>query len=376
LAVEEKDMRRAAASLALIAGIAGFAQAAAVGNIVYTSKVTDAVMYYNNGTVSTLVSGFGAANDIRLSEILRAPTGEYYVGNGPFPVNVNDNKSAIFRIDNVFAAAPVVTTVKQGFDMANPSGMAWHSATRNVVYANNAQSEYGNDSQVHRGVRAVQADTGTDVNSFKQIVPTSYPAVYTTNDVTKNPYGGANDYYLTCINGGNADFSSSDASWSSLWSYSIDPGTMLGTPSLLVNLGDTSVTGLSAPVTFARSSTIKTSTREMFITNAALSIQNQSLNGILKVNLNPDGSFNSVSLLFQDMTNAPRPDAVEYNPFTDKVVFSDEVTGNIYQINPDGSGFELVTTNAGARGFYFVPAPGSLALVGLAGLAAARRRRA
>ncbi|GMV24654.1 MAG: hypothetical protein AMXMBFR58_06850 [Phycisphaerae bacterium] len=355
------------------AGTASVAQAAAVGNIVFTSKTNDAVMYYNNGAVSTLVSF--ADPDVRLAEILRAPTGEYYVGSGPFPVDTANNKSAVYRIDNVFAAVPVVSTVKQGFDMANPSGMAWHSASRNIVYANNAQSEYGNDSQVHRGVRAVNADSGVDVNSYQQTVPPSYPAVYTTNDVTRNPYAGANDYYLTCINGGNNDFSSSDAPWSTLWHYSVDPGTMVGTPSLMVNLGDTSATGLSAPVTFARSSTIKESTREMFITNAALTIQNQSLNGILKVTLNPDGSFGGISLVFQDLIAANRPDAIEYNPYTDKVVFSDETTGNIYQINPDGSGFELVTSGVGARGFYFVPAPGSLALVGLAGLAAARRRR-
>ncbi|MCC6429007.1 MAG: hypothetical protein IT435_19580 [Phycisphaerales bacterium] len=370
-------MCNALTCLALVAGAASIANAAAVGNIVFTSKNTDAVMYYNNGVVSTLVSGFGSADDIRLSEILRAPSGEYYVGNGPFPINPNGvNTSAVFRIDNVFAAVPAVNTVKSGFDMANVSGMAWHNSTRNVVYANNAQSEYGNDSQVHRGVRAVHGDTGVDVNSFQQTVPNSYPAVYTTNDVTANPYASANDYYLTCINGGNADFSSSDASWSSLWHYNVNPGDMTGTPSLMVNLGDTSATGLSAPVTFARSTTLKTSTNEMFITNAALSIQNQSLNGILRVKLNNDGTFNSISLLFQDMVNCPRPDAIEYNPFTDKIVFSDEVTDAIYQINPDGTGFELVAANTGARGFYFVPAPGAAALAGLAGLAAARRRRA
>ncbi len=369
-------MRRDLVFLALLAGAANVASAAAVGNIVYTSKVTDSVMYYNNGAVSTLVSGFGSAADIRLAEILRAPTGEYYVDNGPFPVNVNNNKSAMFRIDNVFAAVPTVTTVKQGFDMANPSGMAWHGSTRNVLYVNNAQSEYGNDSQVHRGVRAVHADTGLDVNSYAQGAPTTWPSVYTANDITKNPYAGGNDYYLTCINGGNADFSSSDSPWSSLWYYNVNAGDMTGTPTLMANLGDTSFTHLSAPVTFARSTTIKASTREMFITNAALTIQNQSLNGILKVQLNPDGSFGSISLVFQDLVNANRPDAIEYNPYTDKVVFSDETSGNIYQINPDGSGFELVTSNAGARGFYFVPAPASMALVGVAGLAAMRRRRA
>lgn len=365
------NKRNAIAVLAL-AGLAGAANAAAVGNIVFTSKVNDAVMYYNNGAVSTLVSF--ADPDVRLAEILRAPTGEYYVDSGPFPVDTGNNKSAVYRIDNVFAAVPVVSTVKQGYDMANPEGMAWHSGTRNIIYANNAQSEYGNDTAVFRGIRAVHGDTGVDVASYQQTF-ISAPTVRTATDVTKNPYGGANDYYLTSVNGGNFDFSTPDASWSSLWHYNVNPGDMTGTPSLMVNLGDTSATGLAKPLTFVRHSTIKQASNQMFIVNAALDIQDQSMNGIYAIKLNPDGTFGGISMIFQDLVNALRPDNIEYNPYTDKVVFSDEPTGAIYQINPDGSGFELVTANVGARGFYFVPAPGSLALVGLAGLAAARRRR-
>ncbi|MCG3124122.1 MAG: hypothetical protein GIKADHBN_02564 [Phycisphaerales bacterium] len=363
--------KRLIAILAL-SGASSIASAAAVGNIVFTSKTNDAVMYYNNGVVSTLVSF--ADPDVRLAEILRAPTGEYYVDSGPFPVNTGNNKSALYRIDNVFAAVPTVTTVKQGYDMANPSGMVWHAGSRDIVYANNAQSEYGDDTAVYRGIRAVNVDSGTDVGSYQQVFVTA-PTVRTANDVLKNPYAGNDDYYVVAINGGNHDFSSADASWSSLWHYNIDSGTLAGTPSLMVNLGDTSATGLAKPLTFVRHASIKESTREMFVVNAALDIQDQSMNGIFKITLNPDGTFGGISMLFQDMTNAPRPDNIEYNPYTDKVVFSDETTGAIYQINPDGTGFELVVANVGSRGFYFVPAPGSLALVGLAGLAAARRRR-
>ena len=363
--------KRLVAILAL-AGLSTVANAAAVGNIVFTSKTNDAVMYYNNGVTSTLVSF--ADPDVRLGEILRAPSGEYYVDSGPFPVDTGNNKSAVYKIDNVFAAVPVVSTVKQGYDMANPSGMAWYNGHRTIMYANNAQSEYGDDSAVYRGVRAVNADSGADVGSYQQVfVPA--PTVRTANDILRNPYATNDDFYLVAINGGNHDFSSADASWSALWHYTVNPGDLSGTPSLMVNLGDTSATGLAKPLTFVRHATIKESSREMFIVNAALDIQDQSMNGIFKINLNADGTFGGISMIFQDNFNALRPDNIEYNPYTDKVVFSDEPSGAIYQINPDGSGFELVVGGVGCRGFYFVPAPGSLALLGLGGLAAARRRR-
>ncbi|MCC6429006.1 MAG: hypothetical protein IT435_19575 [Phycisphaerales bacterium] len=364
--------KRTLTALIALAGIASGANAAAVGNIVFTSKTNDAVMYYNNGVTSTLVSF--ADPDVRLAEVFRAPTGDWYVDSGPFPVDTSNNKSALYKIDNVFAAVPVVSTVKQGFDMANPEGMVWYNGQNNILYANNAQSEYGNDSAVHRGVRSVNVTSGVDVNSYQQTF-ISTPTVRTANDILQNPYGGNDDFYLVAINGGNVDFSSADAAWSTLWHYSVDSGTKAGTPSLMVNLGDTSATGLAKPLTFVRHATIKTASNEMFVVNAALDIQDQSMNGIFKITLNPDGTFGGISMIFQDLVNALRPDNVEYNPFTDKVVFSDEPTGAIYQINPDGSGFELVVAGVGSRGFYFVPAPGAAALVGLAGLAALRRRR-
>lgn len=358
------------AAIAAVSGsVAAVASGAGVGNIIFTATSDDTIKYYDNGVITSLVSF--SDPDVRLAEIFQGPEGQYYVSSGPFPVNTSNNKSAIYRVDNIFSS-PSVSTLKSGYDMANPSGMAWNSATRNIVYANNPQSQYGNDTQVYRGIRSVNADTGTDVGSYQQTA-SSFPTLRTANDVTQNPYGSANDYYVTCLNGGNADFSGPDAAWSSIWKFAYDTGTLAGTPSLLVNLGDTSATGLANSLTFVRTSTIKVSTNEMYVVNAPVAVG--ATNGIYKINLDSFGNFAGISLLFQDNVNAPRPDAIEYNPFTDKIVFSDETTGNVYQINPDGSGFETLATGVFARGFTFIPAPGALAVAGLAGLVAARRRR-
>ncbi|HLO40580.1 MAG TPA: PEP-CTERM sorting domain-containing protein [Phycisphaerales bacterium] len=362
-------MSKSMIAVLAVAGFAASAQASAVGNIVFTSKTNDAVMYYNNGTVSTLVSF--ADPDVRLAEIFQAPTGDYYVSSGPFPVDTGNNKSAIYKIDNVFAALPTVSVLGQNYPMANPTGMAWHSSG-NILYTNNPQSEY-NPVNPYHGVRALNSVTSADVGSYQQIpnVDPTRPTLRTANDITKNPYGGANDYYVTGINGGDLT-PGPDGESSTIWKFNVD-GSMVGTPSLLVNFADTGATGLASALTFVRTATIKASANTMFVTNAPVAVG--ATNGIYKVNLDANGNFAGVSLLFQDNVLAPRPDAIEYNPFTDKVVFSDETTGNIYQINTDGTGFELVASGVGARGFHFVPAPGSLALVGLAGLAASRRRR-
>ncbi|MBL8964027.1 MAG: PEP-CTERM sorting domain-containing protein [Phycisphaeraceae bacterium] len=366
-------MNKRLIALVALAGASTVAMANPAGYIVFTSKTNDAVMYYSqdSGSVSTLVSF--ADPDVRLAEILRAPTGDYYVSSGPFPVDTANNKSAIYRIDNVFAALPTVTTLSQDYPLANPTGIAWHGPSGGIAYTNNAQSEY-NPVNPYRGVRVINATTAVDVGSYQQIAntDTTRPTLRTADDITKNPWGGANDYYVTGINGGDLT-PGPDGEASTIWKMSFD-GALVGTPSLLVNFADTASTGLANSLHFIRTATIKQSANEMFVVNAPVAVG--ATNGIYKIMLDANGDFAGVSLLFQDNVNAPRPDAIEYNPFTDKVVFSDETTGNIYQINPDGTGFETVATGVGARGFYFVPAPGSLALVGLAGLAASRRRRA
>lgn len=354
-------MKKIAALLAVV-GLAQAANAAAVGNIVFTSTVSDSIQYYNNGVVSTLFAY--ADPDVRLSDIQRGASGEFYVGSGPYPPNLTTNKSAIYRVDNLFGAA-TSSTLSSDFPLANPSGMVYNNATRRLLVVNNAQSEYNPVNPI-RGVLAVNVDTAVVQTSYQQVAPgAASPEWYTANEIINNPYAGNNNYYVTCMNGGDA-IGGPDGQSGVIWKFAVDPITQVGTKTLLLNYGDTGMTGLSSVVRDPRSLTLKESTGEMFIANAD--------GGVYKILLDGAGNYISTSLLLA--TPGQKPDHIGYNPYTDKVVFSEELTQSIFQMNTDGTGLETVTTNAGARGFYFIPAPGVSALLGLAGLAAARRRRA
>lgn len=364
-------------ALLAVAGAASVASASAVGNIVFTSKINDAVMYYDNGTVSTLASF--SDPDVRLGDILRGPEGQFFVSSGPFPVDLNNNKSAVYKIDNLWSS-PSISTLSSNYPLANPSGLAYHAASRTLLTVNNAQSQYNPVNPI-RGVLNVNIDSGSTSTGYNQPSFQTPPVVWrTADDLVANPYTGTgNDYYAICLNGGDTNYGPADNEASTIWKYSVNPNTLVGTPSLLVNFADTGVTGLSTVLNFVRSATIKESTREMFLANGPVIGNGNGGNGIYRMVLDANGNFQSVSLLVDTLTAIgpnSRPDKIRYNSYTNKVVFSDESNDSIYQVNPDGTGLELVTANAGARGFYFIPTPGAAAILGLAGLAAARRRRA
>ena len=361
-------------NLAVLAGLAiaslagSVASASPVGNIIFATG-DGKLKYYDNGTISTLVDTAQfpySGTDLRLGSITQGPSGEYYVGNGPFPVDINNNKSTIFRVDNIFGASSV-STLATNYPLANPGGMLYNANSNNLVVVNNPQSSY-NDANPTRGVVAVNISNGAQTVSYNQPPFTTPPTVWrTASDIEHNPFiSGGNDYYVACINGGDADYSPFDTEASTMWKFHFDPGTLQGTATLLVNFVDTGVTGLAGKLSFVRSLSLKESTREMFIADA--------LQGIFKMQLDSSGNLVPGSLVLLN-NSTPRAGGVKWNPYTDKVVFTDENTGNIYQMNTDGSAFETVASGIDAGGVYFVPAPGALALMGFGAMAAGRRRR-
>lgn len=100
---------------------------------------------------------------------------------------------------------------------------------------------------------------------------------------------------------------------------------------------------------------------------------------VYRIDLDGSGNFAGISTIASGLAN---PEAIEYNPFTGKLVISEEankVVANqkISQINPDGTGYQVLVGQTHARGFTFVvPTPGTAGLAGIAGLIALRRRRA
>lgn len=348
-----------------LAGLAAGSSSAAVGNIIYTTG-NMGIKYYNNGAISTLYSIPGSASE-GLGGIDRGPNGEFYVTAGQYPVDLGNNKSAIYRVDNLFGAASH-SVVKQGFPLANPTTLKYNFNNNKLVTINNPQSDY-NPANPVRGILSVDAVTGATVTSFNQNNLAVPPQPFTANDIVNSPYA-ANQYFVACNNGGDSDFSFPDSSASTLWKFDYNPVTEISTPTLLVNFADTLATGLASKLSLVRTVEVKASTNEVFFVDA--------LTGVYKAKLDGSGNWinGSVQLLVAQGAQFPRLGGAKWNPYTDKLVFTDEATKGFYQMNTDGTGLEtLAGPGEDVFGVYFVPAPSSMALVGLAGLAAARRRR-
>ncbi len=357
-------VRGALVALAITAGLAPFA-GAGVGQIVYTTANMQ-IKYCNNGAISTLYTIPGSASE-GLGGIDRGPSGEFYVTAGQFPVDLGNNKSAIYRVDNLFGAASH-STVKQGFPLANPTTLKYNTANGKLVTVNNGQSEYNPVNPV-RGLLSVDAATGATATAFNQDPFDALPQPITANDIINSPYA-SNQYYVACVNGGDNDYSFPDSPASTIWKFNYDTGTEAASPSLLVNFADTAATGLGSKLTLVRTVDIKPSTGEVFFVDGRT--------GIYKAQLDGSGNWinGSVQMLLPVSASFPRLGGAKWNPYTDKLVFTDENTAGFYQMNTDGSGLEtLAGPGENVFGVYFVPAPGALGMAGLAGLLIARRRR-
>ncbi|MCC6429008.1 MAG: hypothetical protein IT435_19585 [Phycisphaerales bacterium] len=354
-----------AAGVAVIAAMAGSA-GAAVGNIVYTTG-NMGIKYYNNGAISTLYNIPASASE-GLGGIDRGPNGEFYVTAGQYPVDLNNNKSAIYRVDNLFTV-PSHSVVKQGFPLANPTTLKYNFNNNKLLTVQSPQSEYNPVNPV-RGLVSVDAVTGNVVTSFNQNNSNPPPQPFTANDIVNSPYA-ANQYLVACNNGGDSDFSFPDSSASTLWKFDYDTGTEISTPTLLVNFADLVATGLGSKLSFVRTVDIKPSTNEVFFVDAKT--------GVYKAQLDGSGNWinGSVQLLLaQDNTDFVHLGGAKWNPYTDKLVFTVESSKAFYQMNTDGSGLELLAgPGEDVFGVYFIPSPGAAGLAGLAGLMITRRRR-
>ncbi|MEO0631508.1 MAG: PEP-CTERM sorting domain-containing protein, partial [Planctomycetota bacterium] len=112
-------------------------------------------------------------------------------------------------------------------------------------------------------------------------------------------------------------------------------------------------------------------------------LENNSFN-IWEVALDANGDFDSLNVLFDGSAIARSSrslgSGIIYNPFTDKLNYI-EFTGvagvqDIVEINLDGTGRTILASGLSQiNSLVAIPAPASVALLGLGGLAAIRRRR-
>lgn len=361
-------MKKTVALLTVIA-LAGTASAANIGDIIYTDNTHNdiALVPGLGGAVTTLIDFPGAGGSLgnRAAGIVQVGN-KWYVANGPFPVS-NPSDSAILEISDLLGS-PVVSTWVGNDPVQNPTDIEYDAASDSLVWIQNPAGPVAQGKK--DGIFARRFSGGAVVESFTEPPTTDPTARYEAGTyMTRNPIGGG--YYNVALNGGalagGPNPAGDNVSPSTLWKTTVDPVTLAASLSLVFDFGT-----LNPDLVQVRGITAIPGVAALFVT--------EWLEGkIYRIDLDGSGGFVGITAIASGLAN---PEAIEYNPFTGKLVFSEEankVVANqkISQINPDGSGYQVLVAETHARGFTFVvPTPGAAGLMSLAGLVALRRRRA
>ncbi len=377
--------------VALVA-FAGTANAQNFGDIIFTDQNTDTI-YSASGfgpSVPTALFSRGVpADESRLADIVFVGD-SLYVADGGQPAGTLPipSPSLIFRVDDLFGT-PSATTIADNDRVQNPIGMTYDSARNRLTVVNNPSLSGGQQVSGLIGVD-LAGPFPTNPTFMFEDVPLNDPrphfeeGTYIINDPT-----GVGDFIAIGVNGGayRGGAATLDRA-STMYRFNVDnPGDFGTTDELMIDFSASFIApefGFDPDVNLTNVRGITNIGNDLYVTNlSARDDANTPLDydGIYRVALDPNtGAPLSLDLVFD--LGLMSPEVIEYNPFTGKLVFADvdfDDNGNIgilAQINPDGTGFEILASGVHVRGLEFVPAPSTLALLGLGGLAAARRRRA
>ncbi|MCB9845727.1 MAG: hypothetical protein H6811_07055 [Phycisphaeraceae bacterium] len=292
--------------------------------------------------------------------------GRWYMDNSPFPPT-NPNEAGIIQIDNLFGV-PSASFLAQGDSRFTESSLRYDAALGHLVTVAKPTSDHPDPK--YFGVIGVNTAGGAITDIYEEPGGQTRPFWRRANDLVHDI--NSSDYFVVALNGGiyndpNGGLQPPDRNFgSTIHRLSIDPNTLAGTESLLVDLSDTGVTGLADPITFARSIDINPNNGDLYVADGE--------GDIWVVHVDGNGDFAGIDNLVTGF-DADRPGGVRYNPYNDTVMFSNVFSDSLWQVNTDGSGLVQVIENFDFGAFYIIPAPSSMALIGVAGLAAARRRR-
>jgi MYXO-CTERM domain-containing protein len=357
------------------AGLAATAMAQSLGyTVVYTDQISDTIGAVNTvGAPYTLVDfrSFQSDFDTRLAWITPGPGGALYVANGPAPVPNPTPKAGIYRIDNIFTS-PTVTWAGGGDPLQNPVGIIYDAPRSQFIAISNPQ---GNIAQGPRdgifGV-SVPGATVTELYAEPSIFGTPRPRYEAGHHIVQDSLSGR--YIVSCVNGGTSAPVNSDPDASTLWYFDAATNNV----SLLADLsgilpGGHSITRLTGMATIPGDN-------DLFVADQLIGVGEGAIYRILRDDTT--GAVTGASLVLGGLT---QPEQLLYNPYSGKLIVNERAnfggefgpagTPRIFEMNLDGSNVVTLASGMHARGLYVIPAPAGAAVLGLAGLVAARRRR-
>lgn len=364
-------------SVALVAGMAVAAHAQSLGfTVVYSDQISDTIGKVESvGVTESLVDfrSFQSDADTRLSWLFQGPDGNWYVGNAPVPIS-NPSNHSIFRVNNLFGTASV-STFASGEPIQNPVGMIYDSASNSIIGINNPSQPI---SQTKRdGIFKADFNTGVTNVVFDEpdITTTLTPRWDTGHHIIRDTT--TSNYIVTCVNGGTFGGTPQiDSAGSTLWYFDSSTNSV----SLLADLS-TALPG-NQPLSRLTGVTQAAGDNDLFICNTEFGNGDGAIYRVLRNDVT--GAYEGLTLVLDGLT---QPEQIIYNPFNNTLIVNERAnydgangepagTARILEIGLDGSGLRTLASGVHARGLAVVPSPGTLAMVGLAGLAAARRRRA
>jgi len=333
----------------------------------------------------------------RLSALEIDQSGNFYAVNANTPLVLGASSITRFAYGDLFAPlsggseATFADQLVLGGLLRAPGEAVFDPATNQLIYPNNNQN-LQNTAAEHMGIIGVNVTTGviqtlaldpTNLGNFDQ-----RPNFRQPNGITTDPTGTANYLFVspegslfdvpTIVPGGGG----------------LQGGTLWRLNGEAAGSGATQVKDLAAPDVVAaigRGLGFELSMEAIPGTNSILVTDAGDGNGvgcgIYRIDLNPDGSYNSIHTILNETLYPAmaQPGDIVYNPYTDKFVVSSFSNGAnvgdfMFEMNADGTGISVLVPNMRATDFVIVtnniPTPGGIALAGAALLVSFRRRRA
>lgn len=373
----------------LLLAAAGLAFAAGVSNaqvVVFTDTIDgqattgSAIRTWDssNGVLTHATYGVG----VRLAGIDHAPSGtsDFIVANGPHPLGGTPSGS-ILHVANLFGGA-TTTTLASGQQVWEPIGLRYDARSNSVI-----ELENGTGSApvgMVRGLYGTNYGTGTQTLLQRERVaiasvinPTPEGRAWHEGGtyLTADSRGVAGRYYVMSTTGGRhvgayQGIPNQNVS-STIWKVDVNGTATSANFSEMIDTATASF--IHNPNTIAGAGNNYTDFRGICMDgNNDIYVTSTFFGLIVKITTDANGDFTGSSIVAQGLD---APETIEWDEFTNTLVFAQLGSRTLSRINLDGTGLTTLASNVHVRGITFVPAPGVLASLGLAGLAVVRRRR-
>ncbi|MGP1345628.1 MAG: PEP-CTERM sorting domain-containing protein [Phycisphaerales bacterium] len=345
------------------------------GDVIFASGTLGKVGIVQTPGSPVDLYNFPVPEDVRLAQITFGPNGRLFVndGFGTFPEAAD---SKLWEINNPFSGAASSTIIAQGGILQTPIGLAW-DPSRNAFFAvTNPGNSNPNPPEQTEGVIKVGLDGSLEQLYKENITGVPLPRYQSGVRITELPW--TTDFLVVALNGGTLTGSgepNTNAS-SVLHRFKPDGATNDDRMEIVLDLGGAEVqAALGLQLALSQG-----------VTGRALSNGKSQIwvsdrtHGVFSIILDANGDFESIAPVAPELTGIDAGE-IKYDRYNNDLVFGyGALPGSgfdsIARWDLDGvDGLSIIAENQFIRGLTIVPAPGALALIGLGGLAATRRRR-